>query len=208
MAVDSRHPEYVAAAPQWSRAPDVLSGEDAVKAAGTKYLPRMDSQSEEEYAACKARASFFSATARAFEEYLDLIFRTLTLFLRNDLISPPPPPLTRPRIFLVARSLRKHYCAWPTWIPTRIICRYTKRPTAAAVAAPTAARLLRGLCAGDQPKGSLPTRPAGIAPLCTTLHHFAVILRPSHNSSPPKTSASCSQQLGLIPGPKLCRNRF
>jgi hypothetical protein len=53
----------------------VLKGEDAVKAAGTRYLPRLDSQSEEEYAAYKERASFFGATPRTLEEYLDLVFR-------------------------------------------------------------------------------------------------------------------------------------
>jgi hypothetical protein len=75
MGAISTHPVYDAAAPQWSRARDVLAGEDAVKAAGEKYLPRLDSQSEEEYAAYKARASFFGATARTLEEYLDLVFR-------------------------------------------------------------------------------------------------------------------------------------
>jgi hypothetical protein len=75
MGAISTHPAYDAAAPQWSRARDVLAGEDAVKAAGDKYLPRLDSQSEEEYAAYKARASFFGATARTLEEYLDLVFR-------------------------------------------------------------------------------------------------------------------------------------
>jgi len=73
--VDSTHSKYDASAPAWSRARDVLAGEDAVKAAGEKYLPRLDSQSEEEYAAYKSRASFFGATARTLEEYLDLIFR-------------------------------------------------------------------------------------------------------------------------------------
>ncbi|HWQ92216.1 MAG TPA: DUF4055 domain-containing protein [Clostridia bacterium] len=73
--MNSTHPEYEAALPAWVRARDVLAGEDAVKAAGEKYLPRMDSQSEEEYAAYKARASFFGATARTLEEYLDLVFR-------------------------------------------------------------------------------------------------------------------------------------
>jgi hypothetical protein len=77
--VNSTHPDYDAAAPQWSRARDVIAGEDAVKAAGEKYLPRLDSQSEEEYAAYKARASFFGATARTLEEYLDLIFRRTPL---------------------------------------------------------------------------------------------------------------------------------
>src|SRR6516164_8883889 len=75
MDANSTHPDYDAEAAQWSRARDVIAGEDAVKAAGEKYLPRLDSQSEEEYAAYKARASFFGATARTLEEYLDLVFR-------------------------------------------------------------------------------------------------------------------------------------
>jgi hypothetical protein len=33
---------------------DVLAGEGGVKAAGERYLPRLDSQSEEEYSAYKA----------------------------------------------------------------------------------------------------------------------------------------------------------
>ena len=75
MGASSTHPKYDAASMAWSRARDVLAGEDAVKAAGEKYLPRLDSQSDEEYAAYKARASFFGATARTLAEYLDLVFR-------------------------------------------------------------------------------------------------------------------------------------
>ena len=37
MAVGGNHPDYDATLAQWSQAPDVLSGEDAVKAAG--FLP-------------------------------------------------------------------------------------------------------------------------------------------------------------------------
>src|SRR6266568_6266610 len=75
MPVNATHLEYDTSLPAWLRARDVLAGEDAVKAAGEKYLPRLDSQSDEEYAAYKVRASFFGATARTLEEYLDLIFR-------------------------------------------------------------------------------------------------------------------------------------
>ena len=64
MVISSTHPDYDASAALWSRARDVLAGEDAVKAAGEKYLPRLDSQSDEEYAAYKARASLFGAAAR------------------------------------------------------------------------------------------------------------------------------------------------
>jgi len=73
--VNCTHSAYDASALEWSRARDVLAGEDAVKAAGDRYLPRLDSQSEEEYSAYRARASFFGATARTLAEYLDLIFR-------------------------------------------------------------------------------------------------------------------------------------
>jgi len=73
MTVDSTHPDYNANLPAWSRTRDVLAGEDAVKAAGEKYLPRLDSHNDEEYAAYRARASFFGATART--QYLDLVSR-------------------------------------------------------------------------------------------------------------------------------------
>lgn len=52
-----------------------MAGEDSVKAAGQRYLPRLDSQTDDEYAAYKERASFFNATARTAEGYIGLIFR-------------------------------------------------------------------------------------------------------------------------------------
>jgi len=89
--ISTAHADYYAAEPEWSRARDVLSGEDAVKAGGEKYLPRMDSQTEEDYAAYKARASFFGATARTLAEYLDLVFRRAPVIsLGNGEASDPP----------------------------------------------------------------------------------------------------------------------
>jgi hypothetical protein len=40
-------PDYDAIPPDWTRARDLRVGEDAVKAAGEKYLPRMDSQTDD-----------------------------------------------------------------------------------------------------------------------------------------------------------------
>ena len=54
---------------------DVFAGEAAVKAAGERYLPKLDSQSTEEYNAYRARASFFNATARTADGFVGLIFR-------------------------------------------------------------------------------------------------------------------------------------
>src|SRR5438094_5381733 len=89
MPVNATHPEYDASLPAWQRARDVLAGEDAVKTAGEKYLPRLDSQSDEEYVSYRRRAAFFNATARTLDEYLDLIFR------RSPLTSLPNPEQLR-----------------------------------------------------------------------------------------------------------------
>ena len=75
MPVNSTHPDYDVNAIDWSRARDVLAGEDAVKAGGEKYLPRLDSQTDEEFLAYRNRAAFFNATARSAEGFIGLIFR-------------------------------------------------------------------------------------------------------------------------------------
>ena len=75
MPVNSTHPDYDANLPAWLRARDVIAGEDSVKSAAVRYLPRLDSQTDEEYAAYKERAAFFNATARTAEGYVGLIFR-------------------------------------------------------------------------------------------------------------------------------------
>jgi hypothetical protein len=75
MPVNTTHPEYDANLPTWLRARDVIAGEDSVKAGGEKYLPRLDSQTDDEFAAYRARALFFNATCRTAEGYVGLIFR-------------------------------------------------------------------------------------------------------------------------------------
>src|SRR5512137_1490993 len=75
MPVNSTHPEYDANLPAWLRARDVFAGEDAIKAAGEKYLPRLNDQNHDDYEAYRARGSFFIATARTVEGFIGLIFR-------------------------------------------------------------------------------------------------------------------------------------
>ena len=84
MPVNSTHPDYDANAASWLRARDVFAGEDAVKAAGTRYLPRLDSQSDSEFTAYKSRASFFNATARTADGFVGLIFRREPTFKMPD----------------------------------------------------------------------------------------------------------------------------
>jgi hypothetical protein len=73
--VNCTHVDYDAALPGWLRARDLLAGEDAVKAAGEKYLPRLEGQTDDEYAAYRGRACFFNATRRAADAFVGLVFR-------------------------------------------------------------------------------------------------------------------------------------
>ena len=82
--VDSTHLDYDSTATAWLRARDVFAGEDAVKAAGVRYLPRLDSQTDDEYLAYKSRASFFNATGRTTDGFVGLIFRCEPTFKLPD----------------------------------------------------------------------------------------------------------------------------
>lgn len=75
MPANSTHPDYDANLATWLRARDVIAGEDAVKAGGTKYLPKLDSQSDNDYDGYKSRACFFNATSRTADGFLGLLFR-------------------------------------------------------------------------------------------------------------------------------------
>jgi hypothetical protein len=84
MPVDSTHPDYDANIVAWQRARDVFAGEDAVKAAAEKYLPRLDCQDDKEYLAYKNRTSFFNASARTADGFVGLIFRRDPTFKLPD----------------------------------------------------------------------------------------------------------------------------
>ena len=75
MPVDTHHAEYDANLTAWTRARDLVAGEDAVKAKGETYLPRLPGQSDTEYAAYKLRAAFFNATGRTVDGLVGLVFR-------------------------------------------------------------------------------------------------------------------------------------
>ena len=80
MAVDTRHPHYDARADQWRRIRDVLEGGDAVKSQGTRYLPRLEGQNENQaaddgYLAYLSRAEFHEAATRTLAGLTGAIFR-------------------------------------------------------------------------------------------------------------------------------------
>ena len=75
VGAESTHPDYDATAAAWQRAREIIAGDDVVKAAGVRYLPRLDGQSDDEYKSYKDRATFFNATGRTADGQVGLIFR-------------------------------------------------------------------------------------------------------------------------------------
>ncbi len=75
MPIHTNHPDYLLALDSWTRARDVLAGEDTVKAAGERYLPRISGFDAHDYATYKTRASFYNATARTAAGFAGMIFR-------------------------------------------------------------------------------------------------------------------------------------
>lgn len=73
--VTAQHPQHLASLTKWQRARHVIAGEDAVKAAGSLYLPKLTDQTPEEYEAYKNRALFFNASARTVDAFVGMIFR-------------------------------------------------------------------------------------------------------------------------------------
>jgi hypothetical protein len=75
MPIDSVHPDYAAAQERWKRNRAVVSGEDAVKAAGETYLPKLGGQNDADYKKYLTRATFFNATGRTADGLAGLVFR-------------------------------------------------------------------------------------------------------------------------------------
>lgn len=72
---DTQHSEYSAALNRWQRCRDVIDGEDAVHAAGERYLPKLSGQDSGEYKAYVMRTPFYNATARTIDGLVGMIFR-------------------------------------------------------------------------------------------------------------------------------------
>lgn len=71
----TNHLDYDSMAPKWQRCRDAASGQDAVHAAGKRYLPELKKQQPDEYAAYKLRALFYNATWRTIAAMSGMLFR-------------------------------------------------------------------------------------------------------------------------------------
>ena len=119
---------------------------------------------------------------------------------------PPRLPRVHPGKFPVAQPKVARYRASLTWNSTQIVCCLTEHPAAPAVLARTSFLLSSPPPAADAPKGPLPPRQPGFAPLCTTLHYFALLCSDFEawpHLKPPQlsTSLTCQAQMS-VPKPR------
>lgn len=75
MPVTSTHRQYDGFRKKWKRCRDAAEGSDAVKDAGTEYLPKLTSQERDEYEAYKTRALWYGATGRTIQGLAGGCFR-------------------------------------------------------------------------------------------------------------------------------------
>src|SRR5687768_6343870 len=92
--VNSTHPSYDENAEAWQRIRDVLAGDTTIKRAGEKYVPRLDSQTDDEFQAYVERGFFYNATARTVSGYIGMIFRRDPVLQLPDKASPLHKPLS------------------------------------------------------------------------------------------------------------------
>lgn len=84
MPVSTVHPLYAKRSLQWETMRDCIEGEDAVKAKGPVYLPRLSGDTDASYAAYKMRARFVNYTKRTLDGLHGLIFRRSPVVERPD----------------------------------------------------------------------------------------------------------------------------
>lgn len=74
-SVDTKHSQYAASLSIWAKCRDAVSGQETVHAGGTKYLPKLAKQTDDEYKAMVGRTLYYNATGRTLDGMTGLIFR-------------------------------------------------------------------------------------------------------------------------------------
>lgn len=75
MGVKFQRQEYTDMVDRWKRCEDVAAGQDTIHASGTKYLPKLADQTNEDYDAYKNRTPFYNATWRTIVGLQGMLFR-------------------------------------------------------------------------------------------------------------------------------------
>ena len=69
------HPDFMRKSQVWETCRDATEGQEAIKAKKTRYLPKMNGQTDTEYDNYLNRALYYNATGRTVQSYNGMIFR-------------------------------------------------------------------------------------------------------------------------------------
>jgi len=75
MGIESKHPYYTNTVMQWSRIRDSHEGNDAVKAKGEDYLPKLSGTSNDQYESYKLRAVYYNGIERTVSGLVGAVMR-------------------------------------------------------------------------------------------------------------------------------------
>ena len=75
MPIDSKHPEYKNNEDIWQKCLDFYDGEEAVKNAGAKYVPRLSGQNSNKYSNYINRGPFFGSVSRTVSALTGAVFK-------------------------------------------------------------------------------------------------------------------------------------
>jgi hypothetical protein len=81
---DQTHSDYDLHISTWRKCRDARAGEDHVKARGVVYLPKLDGQNDDQYAAYKMRGRFFNAFGKTIDGHIGLATRKETIVEAPD----------------------------------------------------------------------------------------------------------------------------
>lgn len=84
MSVTTLHPTYMKRCGQWKVIRDCVEGEDAIKMAGEKYLPRASGSTDDQYKAFQKRARWNNYLAQNLDGLHGLIFRRNPIVTEKD----------------------------------------------------------------------------------------------------------------------------
>lgn len=74
-SVTTLHADYLKMRDKWRRCRDVAGGQDSMREAGQRYLPKLTDQTSEAYDSYLLRATFFNATWRTISGFVGMMFR-------------------------------------------------------------------------------------------------------------------------------------
>ena len=115
--VDTLHPSYELSQASWKFMRTSIAGDEAVKAAGTTYVPKLSDQTDAEYSAYIGRPYYEEYTQRVLDGTTGLIFSK-----PPTVVIPTSMEYLTENINLTGKTLTEIELVFPVWFLRRAMC--------------------------------------------------------------------------------------